>query len=147
MQPDRFTTARNWLAAAGDDYTVATLALLQVPSLACFHAQQCAEKALKAILVAVAGDVAREHLMTRLLEELDGLGIETEDLRADALALEKFYGPTRYPDALGGANPGTAYTVSEARDAIARAERLIARARDLVAHENEADRGRTEDPS
>lgn len=135
MQPDRFATARNWLAAAADDLTVARLALDAVPSLACFHAQQCAEKALKAILVAVAGDVAREHLMSRLLDELDGLSIDTGELQSDALPLDKFYGPTRYPDAIGGANPGTAYTHAEGSDAIARAERIIGRARDLVRRE------------
>ena len=139
MQPDRFAVANNWLAVAEDDVTVAREYAARLPNVSCFHSQQAAEKALNAILVALSGDVARTHLMDSLLEELDALKFSLDAaMREDALALAKFYVATRYPDALGGLNPAAAYLKGEADDAVARASRLIERARDAVSHERES---------
>ena len=126
MQPDRFVTAQRWLAGAGDDLTVAHELTARMPNVACFHAQQAAEKALEAWLVALSGDIAREQLMQNLLAELVALGVAiSKELNQDALALGKFYVTTRYPDALGGADPRTAFLASEAEDAVGRATRVV----------------------
>ena len=52
--PTPADAAKRWLRFALDDLTVAEGAVARgdfAPHIACFHAQQCAEKALKAILV------------------------------------------------------------------------------------------------
>ncbi len=140
MQPDRFVTAQRWLAGARDDVTVADELSGRMPNVACFHAQQAAEKALKAWLVALSGDVAREHLMQNLLAELAALGVAVPlELNGDALALGKFYVTTRYPDALGGADPRTAFLAAEAHDAVARAERVVEAAASAVDRERAGD--------
>ncbi len=140
MQPNRFVTAQRWLAGAMDDVTVADELTARMPNVACFHAQQAAEKALKAWLVALSGDVAREHMMQNLLAELNALGVPvTNELSEDALALGKFYTTTRYPDALGGADPRTAFLASEANDAVARARRVVESAASAVNSERISD--------
>ena len=142
MQPDRFVTAQRWLAGAMDDVTVADELAARMPNVACFHAQQAAEKSLKAWLVALSGDVAREHMMQNLLTELDGLGVPIPiELTEDALALGKFYTTTRYPDALGGADPRTAFLATEANDAVARAKRVVASAASAVDRERIGESG------
>lgn len=50
---------------------------------------------------------------------------EYEHLLDSALALDKLYIPTRYPDALAELTPGEAYTNSEAKLAIENAVQII----------------------
>ncbi len=121
MQPNRFATARTWLAAARGDLQAAKTLAATLSNFACFHARQAAEKALKALLVALSGDVARTHHADMMLAELDNLGFAVEErLRRDVLLLEKYYVTTRYPDALGGADPTQSFDQSESGVAIAR---------------------------
>jgi len=60
-----------WLEKARDDLRVAKILLKEedIPvDAVCFHAQQSAEKALKAFLVSVDSHVERTHSLPRLLE-------------------------------------------------------------------------------
>lgn len=62
-------TARSWLAKAADDLTIAELVLnsdVGVEWAACFHAQQAAEKAVKAVLVHLGADFPKSHRLDRL---------------------------------------------------------------------------------
>ena len=62
--------ARRWLAKAEDDLTVAAVVIANETTVnwaACFHAQQPAEKALKAVLVASGIDFPRSHSLEHLL--------------------------------------------------------------------------------
>jgi HEPN domain-containing protein len=55
---------QSWVEKAKQDYTLIRLSITQVPILAypaIFHAQQCAEKYLKAILVLQGVIVPRTH--------------------------------------------------------------------------------------
>ncbi len=68
--------------------------------LACFHAQQFAELALKAVLLKLVGSYPFTQSLTELLEALEGLGYEVgEDVYTIAEALEKHYTRARYPGA------------------------------------------------
>lgn len=60
---------------------------------ACFAAQQCAEKAVKALHLAY-GQEAWGHVVARLLQELP-LAVPA-DLQEKAKVLDNFYIPTRY---------------------------------------------------
>ena len=141
MQPDRFAVAAYWLAAAEQDLEAARELAPRMPNVACFHAQQCSEKALKAMLVAAAGDVARSHLSDRLLGEARELKIEIPAVVVDDVqALDKFYITPRYPDALGGSDIRTAFKTDEALGAIERAKRVLAFAGEAISRE----RGRPE---
>jgi len=92
---------------------------------ACFKAHQAAEKALKALLWGL-GAPRTGSMLPRLLEELRGLGIEVPSEVAEAcIRLNKFYTPTRYPDVWPEGIPEEFYSVSEAREAIELAKRVI----------------------
>lgn len=126
MQADRRELARSWLNGALQDLAIATDGAKRWPNAACFHAQQSAEKALKAMLVALAGDVARTHALTALAAELSEAGSALDAGTLDACkVLDKFYAPTRYPDALGGVDPTLVFTEREALGAVEHARAVL----------------------
>jgi len=93
-----------WLAFARQDLRMAELAFAEgIYNQVCFHAQQCAEKAIKGWLEQRGQTPPRTHRMADLLTLLPS------DLMGelnDALGLlDRFYIPTRYPDALPGMLP------------------------------------------
>lgn len=60
-----------WSRFADEDLRMARLAFREgMPNQACFHAQQCCEKMLKAVLVSGDVDVPRTHKMADLLSLL-----------------------------------------------------------------------------
>ena len=100
---------REWLVKATEDLAVAELVLRSdVPArwAACFHAQQAAEKALKALLVARGIDFPRTHALERLIDLLDAEG-ELFD-RGSVLELSAWAVAGRYPDST--AEPTTEQT-------------------------------------
>jgi HEPN domain-containing protein len=136
MQPDRFDVAAYWLGAGEQDLEAARELSPRLANVSCFHAQQASEKALKAVLAAVAGDTVRSHLSDKLLAEARDLGVDIPPgIIDDAQALDKFYIAPRYPDALGGSDVRTAFKPDEAAVAIERAERVIAFARSEISRE------------
>ena len=84
---------------------------------ACFKCQQAAEFALKALLRG-AGRLGIGHSLLRLTEEVEALGIDVEEIRKCSLTLERFYIPTRYPDAYPEGSPYEFYDVGEAERAL-----------------------------
>ena len=106
---------RQWAARADDDLRVArhTLILPQrCPyDLVAYHAQQCAEKYLKAYLVLRGVDFPFTHNIARLLELCSDQPDWTEQLE-DAEELSSFATTTRYP---GSDEP---VTEAEARRAV-----------------------------
>jgi HEPN domain-containing protein len=102
-----------WVDRAEEDYTMARSALRRKIILAngaCFHAQQCAEKYLKAALVSKGREFPKTHDLLTLnnlcLEASFTLGIGLRELaRLSAHAVD-----TRYP----GAGP----TSDDAREAL-----------------------------
>jgi len=134
MQPDRRILAREWRSAAAEDLRVAKLLRDESPSTAAFHSQQAAEKALTAACIVAIDEAPRTHVVNHLLDELAANGHEpTQGVREAARILERFYAPTRYPDALGGIDPNKVYVANDASQAITEAEIVIAFADVIVA--------------
>ncbi len=95
--------------------------------LACYHAQQSAEKALKAAITALHGDAVPTHLGRILLAALAEFGVAVPaTVRDAALALDAYYLPTRYPAALDFADPAATFGRDEALRALARADAVLA---------------------
>lgn len=69
---ERLHEVGRWLRYAHDDLKVAELILEhgQVPRAACFNAQQCAEKSIKATLVFLQLDFPKSHNLRQLCELL-----------------------------------------------------------------------------
>jgi len=106
-----------WLAFAREDLRMAELALAEsIFNQVCFHAQQCVEKAIKGWLEQQGQAPPRTHRMADLLALLpyDLMGELSDELRL----LDRFYIPTRYPDALPGMLPGGMPTQRDAEEAL-----------------------------
>ena len=91
----------DWLQDAEDDFAAAAdLARLGRYAKACFHAQQAAEKALKALLIAKAGRYERTHSAYALLLAAERAGLEVpREVKDAAEELDRHYVPSRYPNA------------------------------------------------
>lgn len=112
-----------WLSQSDADLDAAALVRERHPHLACFHAQQSAEKSVKALLTRLAGDAIPTHELERLIAACESLGIEIPTaVRASARSLDKYYVPTRYPDALGFADAALTYGPSDVDAALSAAE-------------------------
>lgn len=126
MQRDRKQVARYWLAASRQDLRIADNYQATEPNVACFHAQQGCEKALKALLVQVAGDIARSHVAAELVDELREAGVTiSREVRAAAVGLDRYYATTRYPDAMGDADPTESFFETDAQAALSAATSVL----------------------
>jgi len=136
MRHDRRVVASHWLTTSIQDLAVSKRLTDEMPNVACFHAQQAAEKAIKAVLVARCGDAARDHSIVTLLTECQSAGMRIDPaLVDDARRLDKFYVSSRYPDALGGLDPTSMFGASEATEAAARASRFLDFAKQAIDEE------------
>jgi len=89
-----------WLRQAHSDLAMAVYASDGgFHAQACYHCSQAAEKALKAVLLALDQEPERNHSIERLLCALELLGIETAPLRQLPLKpLQRMTTASRYPD-------------------------------------------------
>jgi HEPN domain-containing protein len=98
---------RAWLAKADNDLRSAEL-LSAVgddgpPDVVAYHAQQCVEKCLKALLVSTGVDYPRTHDISILVALLSDSGIEAPALSVEEqVSLTTYATVTRYP---GGYEP------------------------------------------
>lgn len=128
-RPDRQAAlARRWLAKARTDLALATVVLERDAEdlegwAAAFHAQQSAEKALKAVLVARGEEPPRIHNLRALVAVLPPdlrLSVSIDELAS----LSQFASATRYlVDASGGTEDAT---WEEAEAAVGVAGRVLA---------------------
>jgi HEPN domain-containing protein len=85
--------------AENDCFTAEVLLREEVWNQVCFHSQKCVEKLLKGSLPAEARP--RTHKIADLVRLTDFLALD-DKLKADLRLLDRFYIPSRYPDALPG---------------------------------------------
>jgi HEPN domain-containing protein len=113
-----------WVAHAEEDFTLARAALKRKQPLAfgaCFHAQQCAEKYIKALLISKGADFPKTHdlLMLSNLCSSNGILLEIDPKHLNTLTDYAFR--TRYP----GNDP----TAEDAKEAIELAKMVRSLAR------------------
>lgn len=120
-EAEQSTDWRRWLRFAGEDLQVAEAGLTQLgfpPWVCCFHAQQAAEKAIKAALVALGIAFPRRH-------DLDGLrnllpeGWQIKREMPDLEPLSSWAVEARYPGDLPDS------TMEDAREAIEQARKVV----------------------
>lgn len=119
MSPEH---AREWVSKAEADRRAAQRALGDArrrrdqAEIACFHAQQCAEKYLKAVLIKAGRRAPRTHDLVALALESQDLGLDPrlQDLRR----LNEYAVEVRYPGA--SASLGDARTAFNAMERVAR---------------------------
>ncbi len=89
-----------WLQRARSDLALGRAALVTPGVIledACFHAQQCAEKALKALLITRAIDFPRTHSLAVLLDLLKSANVNVPAEVDESFTLTQYAVATRYP--------------------------------------------------
>ena len=102
---------------------------------ACFHAQQAAEKAVKAALRHF-NTIMTGHSVTRLLEALRSRADVPQQLMDDARVLDQYYIPPRYPNSFTEGSPADYYTRDQALRAIDAARRIVEHVRGIITKED-----------
>jgi HEPN domain-containing protein len=96
---------------------------------ACFHSQQAAEKAMKAVWYALDDD-PWGHSIKNLLRDLETVDLKTfeklKHLETEATVLDRFYITTRYPNGLPDLTPEDAYLEEDAVECFEKARRIVA---------------------
>ena len=94
-KPDSFAA---WLARAESDLAIADA---NIPGAFledhCYHAQQCVEKAIKAVLLCRSGTFPYIHDLSELVNCLKEQGISVPEFVEDAVVLTPFSIEGRYP--------------------------------------------------
>ncbi|MCE5200221.1 MAG: HEPN domain-containing protein [Armatimonadota bacterium] len=128
LDPFRAGSTQDWLRHAKSD-----LALAQQPlapevlyEALCFHAQQTAEKALKAVLVHNGGDFPLTHSIARLITVIQEQSIEWPKELDDAASLTQYAVQLRYPGSHAEA------TEADYREAVEIAAKILAWAEERV---------------
>lgn len=127
------TDAERWLTSAEEDLAWARQAHASgFHAPACFHSQQAAEKAVKAVHYARGARSILGHSVMSLVSALNPRVEALDRLDEDAARLDLFYIPTRYPNGLAGGTPGTAFKPGQAAEALEAAGRIVDAARAVV---------------
>lgn len=117
---------QQWLDRASEDLTVARLVLREGhASHACFLAQQCIEKSLKAYLLAKTDRYPRAHKLVDLLVECEGSQATFSQFRDNCIVVDQYYIPTRYPNGIPGGLPNGLPGILEAQEALTLAESIL----------------------
>ncbi len=93
-------------------------------NVACFLAQQSAGKVLKSFLLKSGAEEIWGHSVLELCRDAQSFDKEFETIEREAGSLDKYYIPTRYPDALPGGIPSTAFDDEDARRAVELADKI-----------------------
>jgi HEPN domain-containing protein len=122
--------AIRWLRTADDDLDSAIILKGNKKfAHSCCHAQQAAEKALKALWYDSDAD-PWGHSIKRLIDELESVApvlFETFKIFSrPGTILDRFYIPTRYPNGLPDITPDAAFNEEDAATCIAHAETILA---------------------
>jgi HEPN domain-containing protein len=121
--------AQRWLKTASDDLDTADI-LKRNKKFAhsCFHAQQAGEKALKSVWYFVSAD-PWGHSIKKLIDDLEDIDLKSYssllNFTREAVVLDRFYVPTRYPNGLPDITPDEAYDEEDAAACIGYARKII----------------------
>ena len=133
MPPDkplRYDSPEYWMAFAESDFaSAAARAEGVMPWKICYDAQQAAEKALKAAMVAREIPAPRTHNIGRLIGQLRQGGAAIPDALDAAVHLTDYAGETRYPSPFLISDADADKALSSARAILDWARRDLARAK------------------
>ena len=123
------TEAQRWLKTALDDLdTAAILQKNKKFAHSCFHAQQAGEKALKSIWYFIDAD-PWGHSIKKMIDDLESIDPKIHGallgFTREAVVLDRFYVPTRYPNGLPNITPDEAYNEEDATTCIKYARKII----------------------
>jgi HEPN domain-containing protein len=129
--------ALRWLDQAEHNFEVAKNNLSSTfYSDACFMAEQTSQVALKALIIFYKKRNVWEHSIQELVRISSEYDKRFEDLVEAGKILDRYYIPTRYPDALATpAVPYKTYSERDAREAVALTESILQLAKEVIRRE------------
>ena len=102
-------------------------------NVACFLAEQGAQKSLKAVLYLDGARFIRIHSIAELIKEVSQKRPEFLPLREEAGVLDQYYLTTRYPDAVAEpAIPSEIFTKKQAEEALRIARTIFEMSKSLI---------------
>lgn len=111
--------ATRWLQFAQEDLRIIPVLIKEEAfGMACFHAQQAAEKALKAFVVHHDQSIPKVHHLGELLAAVQAIAPDFKRFETKTLTLDQYYVPTRYPDALPGSRADGQPKLTDAKSAL-----------------------------
>ena len=117
---------QRWLSQAVHDLEAGVAVLNeQLWWIACFQAQQAAEKAVKAFLYASGERSVLGHSVRELAQHASRKDPGFEGLVGTGTMLDRFYVLTRYPNGLPGGVPAETYTKEDADGALDLAKKIV----------------------
>jgi len=126
MRRDSRSEGQRWLNQAKEDlHWTAHLAEAGAYHLACFLAQQVAEKALKGFLYAQGEEIVIGHSVERLCRSAASYEADFDKKVRTWSLLDGYYIPTRYPNGLPDGIPSDVYTQSAALGAVGLAREAV----------------------
>ncbi len=115
-----------WLEQSAEDLKWAKLLAREGGyHIACFLAQQVAEKAIKAFLYAQGEELVVGHSVDALLARAAEYDRRFEEKRSSWSGLDSYYIPTRYPNGLPDSIPARVFNARLAQDAVRLAEEAV----------------------
>lgn len=133
MTPDGHEEAIRWIQEAEEDIAAVELLLKGKHfHLACFHAQQSAEKAVKAFLYWHNVEEPWGHSVAELIKDASTYNPSLENLFPIGATLDRYYIPTRYPNGLPGGLPSKSYFAHDAQGALDMAKQILAAIRQQI---------------
>jgi HEPN domain-containing protein len=133
MKPRPRAEAERWLAQARSELAFAQVGRREgFYAQACFHCQQSAEMALKALHYLGGARLVIGHSLVELLASPADAHPALASLRGAAARLDQLYIPTRYPNGLPGGVPAEVFSEEQAAEAIAQATQFVEHAAALI---------------
>jgi HEPN domain-containing protein len=133
MRPKPKAEAERWLAQARSELAFARIGVREgFFAQACFHCQQSAEMALKALHYGRGERLVIGHSLVELLAGLVDAHPSLGALRGAAARLDQLYIPSRYPNGLPGGVPAEVFTEEQAGEATRQAAEFVDRAAELI---------------
>jgi HEPN domain-containing protein len=133
MRRSAFEEGQRWLSQASEDLKwTQRLAEEGAWHIACFLAQQVAEKALKAFLYAQGEELVIGHSVVRLCSAAGNYHPAFSEKSKRWSLLDGYYIPTRYPNGLPDGIPAEVYSREAAFGAVALAEEAVEYVRQLI---------------
>ena len=128
--------AKRWLVTAESDFESAQILFDNGQHAhSCFHAQQAAEKAVKALWYKLDAD-PWGHSIKKLIDELEEIDdeahIRIKDLSRAGVVLDRFYIPTRYPNGLPDITPDMAFYPEDSQTALNMSRSILDRVTTLL---------------
>jgi HEPN domain-containing protein len=126
MNQSPYEEGRRWLLQAQQDVDDAQYVHAGKRfNLACFLAQQAAEKAIKGFLYAQGWRPVIGCSVAKLCQDAATFDAAFDELRPQAAPLDKYYVPTRYPNGLPGGIPAEAFDQVDANRALELAHHVL----------------------